>query len=277
MRTILILLVICISFGACNNGEIERLRQENASLKAQVAELSETEQNRFNKAVDLFNTANDLRSYRLAEKTFASFIEKFPASSYLESAKQHKQQAKNKADNIEKVANTKAEITSLIAQRKWGAATSKANSIKALIENDEYNSILKQIKEERYKPEKTTIDKLLSEIHDWRWPTPYDERIYNKYLDLVTKGKRVEIIGYAPSYSFIDTTYKYIRLYSRPGCAKGKDMEIRYGKTNKASYFFNVDPDTIPCGTAFKVVGNFSVISESSGDPWFEAETIERI
>ena len=70
MRTILILLVIGISFGACNNGEIERLRQENASLKAQVAELSETEQNRFNKAVDLFNTANDLRSYRLAEKNF---------------------------------------------------------------------------------------------------------------------------------------------------------------------------------------------------------------
>ena len=52
-------------------------------------------------------------------------------------------------------------------------------------------------------------------------------------------------------------------------------MEVHYDKTDKVSYFFNIDPDKIPCGTAYKIVGNISVLS--NGDPYFKAETIERI
>lgn len=276
MKKILTILMGCLILSACNNGEIERLQKENESLKAQIAELSETEQNRFNKAIDLLNTANDLQSYRAAEKNFSDFIEKFPTSSYLGSAKQHKQEAKNKADTIEKINNTKAEIKSLISQRKWTSATKKANSIKPLIEQNEYNSILKQIKEERYKPRKTTIDELLSEIADLR----SDYRMgkdpgFHRYVNLYQDGERVEIIGYSPSYGFINTTYKHIRVYGRPGCLKGEQMEVHYDKTDKVSYFFNIDPDKIPCGTAYKIVGNISVLS--NGDPYFKAETIERI
>ena len=274
MRTILILLVIGISFSACNNGEIERLRQENASLKAQVAELSETEQNRFNKAVDLFNTANDLRSYRLAEKTFASFIEKFPASSYLESAKQHKQQAKNKADNIEKVANTKAEITSLIAQRKWGVATNKVNSIKTLIDKNEYNALLKQIKEERYKPRKLSIDQLVSELQDISSERVYGGKYWDRWWNIVAHGERVEVIGYS-SYNGANIRFKDLDLFSKPGCVNGSNISVHYGKTDKVNTFMNMNWQNVPCGTGWKVVGRAFLLE--SGSQYIEAETIERL
>lgn len=271
MKKVLILLICCINFTACDNGELERLRQENASLKAQVAELSETEQNRFNKAVDLFNTANDLQSYHLAEKTFGSFIEKFPTSSYLESAKQHKQQAKNKADNIEKVANTKAEIASLIAQRKWGAATNKVNSIKNLIERSEYNALLKQIREERYKPEKITIDRLVAEI---------DALNGDKFSNFIEKGRRVEIIGYSTSY--IDVKNKSFTVYGKAGCRKGENVEVFYEDTNLVDYFLDLNPQ---CGDKYRVVGTahkklslFGVSAiRSDIDIYIIAETIERI
>ena len=270
MKKVLILLICCISFSACDNGELERLRQENASLKAQIAELSETEQNRFNKAVDLFNTANDLQSYRLAEETFASFIEKFPTSSYLESAKRHKQQAKNKADNIEKVANTKTEITSLITQRKWGAATNKVNSIKTLINKEEYNALLKQIREERYKPEKTTIDRLVVEI---------DGLNGDRLLNFIEKGKRVEIIGYATS--FIDVKNKSFTVYGK-GCGKGEHLEVFYENTKLTNYFLDLNSQ---CGDKYRIVGTahkalslFGVSAiRSDIDVYIIAETIERI
>ena len=263
MRKLLILLVCCFILGACNSGEIERLERENAALKAQVAELSETEQNRFNKAIDLFNTANDLQSYRLAEETFDSFIEKFPASSYLESAKQHKQQAKSKADNIEKVANTKADITSLIAQRKWGAATSKVNSIKDLIGKEEYSALLKQINDEKYKPRKLSIDQLVSELQYW-------ERWWN----IVMHGKRVEVVGYS-NYNGANVRFKNIDLHSKPGCVNGSDISIHYEKTNKVNTFMNMNWQNVPCGTGWKVVGKAFLLE--SGTPYIEAETIERL
>lgn len=270
MKKVLLLLICCISFSACDNGELERLRQENASLKAQIAELSETEQNRFNKAVDLFNTANDLQSYRLAEETFDSFIEKFPASSYLESAKQHKQQAKHKADNIEKVANTKADITSLIAQRKWGAATNKVNSIKTLIDKEEYNALLKQIREERYKPEKTTIDRLVVEI---------DGMNGDKLLNFIEKGKRVEVLGYATS--FIDVKNKSFTVYGK-GCGQGEHLEVFYQGSKLTNYFLDLNSK---CGDKYRIVGTahkalklFGVSGlRSDIDIYIEAETIERI
>ena len=276
MKKLLIILIGCLIISACDNGEVERLQKENESLKAQIAELSETEQNRFSKAVDLLNTANDLQSYKTAEKVFSDFIEKFPTSNYLAEARKNKQIAKNKADTIEKIANAKSEIKSLISQRKWTSATKKANSIKSLIGQDEYTSILKQIKEERYKPRKTTIDALLAEIADLH--SDYirgKDPGFQRYINLYSDGERVEFVAYSPSYGFIDTTYKYIRVYGRPGCLKGENIEVHYDKTDKVSYFFNIDPDKIPCGTAYKIVGNISVLS--NGHTYFEAETIERI
>ncbi len=266
MKKILFSLILCIGFCACNNGEIERLQHENASLKAQIAELSETEQNRFNKAVDLFNTANDLQSYRLAEETFDSFIEKFPASSYLESAKQHKQQAKSKADNIEKVANTKADITSLIAQRKWRAATNKVNSIKTLIDNEEYNALLKQIKEERYKPEKTTIKKLKAESYTLIQNYWFNETSPNKL------GKRVEIIGYL---KYLNKILEKITLFEKENAEYDDvSIEIDYGETNKVDYFSNISH--AQANGWYKVVGRVRV-KDNGVIIYIEAETIERI
>lgn len=274
MKKVLLLLICCISFSACDNGELERLRQENASLKAQIAELSETEQNRFNKAVDLFNTANDLQSYRLAEETFDSFIEKFPASSYLESAKQHKQQAKSKADNIEKVANTKADITSLIAQRKWGAATSKVNSIKDLIGKEEYSALLKQINDEKYKPRKLSIDQLVSELQDISSNRVYGGKYWERWWNIVMHGERVEVVGYS-NYNGANVRFKNIDLHSKPGCVNGSDISIHYEKTNKVNTFMNMNWQNVPCGTGWKVVGKAFLLE--SGTPYIEAETIERL
>lgn len=276
MHKIIILMMFPILLSACNQGKLEQLEKENASLRSKIAELSETEQNRFNKAVDVLNTANDLQSYRKAEKTFGDFIEKFPTSTYIAEARKNEQSARKKADVIEKISTVKAEVASLIEQRKWNMATKKVNSIKLLIEKNEYNSLLKQIREERYKPRKTTIDQLRLEISEMFIAYEVGEEPgYRRFRKLYLDGERVELIGYAPSYGFINTTYKTITLWSRPGCMKGENMDIHYEKTNKASYFFNVDPDTIPCGTAYKVVGNISALS--NGNPWFEAETIERI
>lgn len=266
MKKILIALILCIGFYACDNGEVERLQRENASLKEQIAELSETEQNRFSKAVDFLKTANDLQSYRMAEKNFDDFIEKFPASSYLESARQHKQQAKNKADNIEKVANTKTDITSLIAQRKWSAATNKVNSIKTLIDNDEYNALLKQIKEERYKPEKTTIKKLNAEAYTLIQNYWFNETSPNKL------GKRVEIIGYL---KYLEKIPKKITLFEKENAEyDDESIEIDYRKTNKVDYFSNISH--AQANGRYKVIGRVRV-KDDGVIIYIEGETIERI
>ena len=97
MHKIIILMMFPILLSACNQGKLEQLEKENASLRSKIAELSETEQNRFNKAVDVLNTANDLQSYRKTEKTFGDFIEKFPTSTYIaEARKMNNQQGKKR-------------------------------------------------------------------------------------------------------------------------------------------------------------------------------------
>lgn len=274
MKKILILLIGCVCFSACDNGELEQLRQENVQLKEQIAKLSETEQNRFNKAVDLFNAANDLQSYRMAEKTFGDFIEKFPTSTYLESAKQHKQQAKNKADNIEKINQVKTELGTLIAERKWKTATNKVNSIKDLLDQNEYSSLLKKIEEERYKPQKTTIDKLAAEIYELS--NSYKEADFNKYFDFQRNGRRVEVIGYI-SPSSLDVKRKSFRAYGKSGCMTGERAEIFYDKTNLVNYFLNLNPDSLRCGDSYRIIGKAKIYSNSDSEIYIQAESIEKI
>jgi len=277
MKKILFLLTVCTCFNACNSGEIERLQKENEALKAQIAELSETEQNRFNKAIDLLNSAGDLQSYKEVEKTFSDFIQKFPTSAYITEAKRHEQTAKNKADVIEKVANAKADITSLIAQRKWGAATNRVNSIKTLIDSDEYNFLLQQIKEEKDKPEKTTIDKLASEIYDLQHSR--EDGSWGKQLDFFNQGKRVEIIGYGGGgIGFLNVRRKSITLYGKKGCAAGESVEVFYDKTDMVDFFLNMNANNTHCGSlVYKVIGRafpysngngFYIRAESIGDGW---------
>lgn len=271
MQKIIILMMFPVLLSACNQGKLEQLEKENASLRSKIAELSETEQNRFNKAVDLLNAANDLQSYRKAEKTFGDFIEKFPTSSYLNSAQQHRQQAKNKADNIEKINQAKTAVETLVFERKWKSATNTANSIKTLISQEEYQALIKNIENERYKPEKTTIDKLVSDVYDLQ-----QGGAWRRYFDFYKNGKRVEVVGYSGSGLSLNTRRKTLSLYGKPGCANGQEVDVFYDKTDKVNYFLNINPDTIKCGDAYRVVGKAKVYSNSS-DVYIQAETIERI
>lgn len=285
VKKILFIVFVCTIFIACNNREIEHLQKENNTLKiqieefkkekdslqAQIIELSETEQNRFNKAVDLLNAANSLEEYREAEKSFTDFIEKFPTSGYMTEAQKNKQTAMNKADNIETVSTAKTNIKSLIAEHKWKEAINKLNSIKILIEKDEYDAIMKQIENERYKPEKTTIDKLVSEIYDLSHSSSYEGIL--KYNEFLQKGKRVEVIGYAP-YGFLNVKRKSISLYGKPGCSNGERIEVFYSKTNLVNHFLNLNPDIVKCGASYKIIGKARGYSNSS-DIYIEAETIK--
>ena len=45
MKKILFLLTICTCISSCNNGDIERLEKENESLKTQIAEIRQNQQN----------------------------------------------------------------------------------------------------------------------------------------------------------------------------------------------------------------------------------------
>lgn len=275
MYKIIILMMFPILLSACNQGKLEQLEKENASLRSKIAELSETEQNRFNKAVDVLNTANDLQSYRKAEKTFGDFIEKFPTSTYLKSAQQHRQQAKSKADNIEKINQAKAAVGTLIAERKWKSATNMARSIKALISQEEYQSLIKNIENERYKPEKTTIDKLVSEIYELQHS--HSDGAWRKYFEFYQNGRRVEVIGYSGGFGFLDVKRKSIKVYGKSGCANGESVEVFDNNTDKVNYFLNLNPDRTRCGgEVYRIIGKAKVYSDSS-DIYIQAETLERI
>ena len=266
---------------ACGQEEINTLKTENTKLKAQIAqlqkennELKETEQNRFNRAVDLLKAANDLKSYRKAEETFNEFISKFPSSSYLAQAQKNKQEAKNKADNIEKIDNAKADIKKFIASRNWKAANRTLQNIKNDISQERYEKIKKLIEDERYKPEKTTIDKLVSEIYDLHHSD--DISSWEKYHNFEQKGRKVEVIGYAKGGAWLNTKRKTIEFNGKPGCLNGQDITVFYDKTNLVNYFLNVNPESIKCGDAYRIIGKAAKYSNSS-DIYIQAESIERI
>lgn len=280
MKKILIVLLFGFFSVGCGQEEINTLKTENAQLKAQIAqlqqentELKDTEQNRFNRAVDLLKAANDLKSYRKAEETFSEFIAKFPSSTYLAQAQKNRQDAKNKADNIEKINNAKADIKGFIASRNWKAANRTLQSIKNDISQERYEKIKKLIEDERYKPEKTTIDKLVAEIYELQ--NSYNEDDFNKAWNFRQNGRRVEVVGYIAAQS-IDVKRKSITFYGKSGCINGEDIKVFYDKTNLVNYFLNLNPDSIRCGDAYRIVGKAKTYSNSS-DIYIQAETIEKI
>ena len=280
MKKILIVLLFGFFSVGCGQEEINTLKTENAQLKAQIAqlqqentELKDTEQNRFNRAVDLLKAANDLKSYRKAEETFSEFIAKFPSSTYLAQAQKNRQDAKNKADNIEKINNAKADIKGFIASRNWKAANRTLQSIKNDISQERYEKIKKLIEDERYKPEKTTIDKLVAEIYELQ--NSYNEEDFNKAWNFRQNGRRVEVVGYIAAQS-IDVKRKSITFYGKSGCINGEDIKVFYDKTNLVNYFLNLNPDSIRCGDAYRIVGKAKTYSNSS-DIYIQAETIEKI
>lgn len=246
-------------FSACNQDEINRLQKENEALKsknreleAQVAELSETEQNKFGKAADLLSNAKSAADYRKAEEAFASFAAKYPISSYLEQAQKKQDDAKTKAEQLEWIDDQRKSIKTAMENKDWNAASKTVWLIRKVISKEEYDGYVKKIDEEKNKPIKTTISRLAKAAQD---------DVYKLI------GKRVELVGKNGLLS--DTSKNILGLHDG-----NKEIQIYYGK-DMEDYF--LDNRFSPMSAQFKVIGRVSNQLDLFDIPMIIAEKIERI
>lgn len=251
-------------FSACNQDEINRLQKENEALKsknreleAQVAELSETEQNKFGKAADLLSNAKSAADYRKAEEAFASFAAKYPISSYLEQAQKKQDDAKTKAEQLEWIDDQRKSIKTAMENKDWNAASKTVWLIRKVISKEEYDGYVKKIYEEKNKPIKVkNINELIA----------YSDRYY---------GERIEVYGCLTLPMFLDLQEKILRLSNTCGTHGISDtIEIDYSRTNKIAYFIEYKNKGLQ-NNYFKVVGFFSQGLISGGA--IAADTIEMV
>lgn len=179
--------------------EMTNLKKENTSLKDTIAELSENEQNKFNKAYDLLNNAKETADYRGAEEAFASFLAKYPASAYIEQAQKAKEEAKTKAEQREWIDSKRKLLQQQIKDKEWTSAQQTAKLLSKSISKEEYEKYKKTIYDEKNKPIETTIANLISyqkEFHEKRIKinaTCQSINLAEKYLYVEDSGFSIKV------------------------------------------------------------------------------------
>ena len=258
MKKILILLIGCVCFSACDNGELEQLRQENAQLKEQVVQLQkenkalkETEQGLFSKGIEKLNVAKSKQDWENVQQAFQTLLQKFPNSTYVAKANEYLVQANQRIQEIQYIDDGLAKIQSAIQQHQWKIAKKTLQNIKTSISSEQYEQLSTQIYEEQHKPIQTTLNAIGSD------PDAF-------------MNKRVSVkVSFSSSMS---RERKQLLGYSNERCG-GTHTYIYYDKTPQRTiqYFVNHDPNCME--RMYRVVG---VVDHGSFGTWcINAESIE--
>ncbi|MBP5286473.1 MAG: hypothetical protein J6Z08_01080 [Elusimicrobiales bacterium] len=205
--------------------EMTNLKKENTSLKDTIAELSENEQNKFSKSYDLLRNAKEAKDFRMAEEAFASFLAKYPASSYMEQAKKAQKEANTKAQYMEYLDKNRSLIKQQIKDKEWEASEKTLELLSKYISQEEYKEYEKTIDDEKNKPIETTITNLISyEIKFDRKRVKINATCQS--INLAEKYLYVEDSGFSIRVSYYGLPSVVARFANNPRCNNVKIVGV---------------------------------------------------